>query len=977
METSFHSTSFQCGNSCKAILGVLNALKFYQSLNIQTAHGQSDLMKFWKQKYPHLLSDFVHLITDHDKDKEFDRLYEFATTDISINLGACNIFSCEYSDRYNSGDRSNTHTIKYDYNATYNNNDTIEHNNESSSYSDNDDSDNESWLTFENEVNNTSEKHVYRDDGSIKIHDITDDDSAVDLDFSFVSDLLDEIHCYILHAYDCGFRIQHKQQKIINQRSKDENLDHLTDQTFAFISETIQNKKKPVSQLQRFLQHDKFTVKTVADELKTDEHTMKDTLREMIAVKHKNYKQTIHFLEEEEYDSDAIEADVHMRQEVITSNISHVAGEQTHTIIKLFLGQIQYNNDRKITQRRPVRIHAFLRSDFYEILKQTQRSVHFSTIANYIDDEEYDSDAIQQDIIDYDPTKPAANKANLLLLRYEPLMQNIEKIIAFIAKEVKRIEEEQIMIEDRDSSETKRMFERMRDDQREIVRHFNPIKGMFQRMKEYSQLVKQSNVLNIYQNMWRETDERRAIQCDMFIQKLEIPPSNKWKYSLFMELEQIGAELQERVTVYDKINMLCNTKFKKYTLMDDLNQCLVNTKDAIILKYIQEEEYDTDCLQYDVEVETNILSEFRYRGHQMIKLFLQNQHTFNLFVENKLTLMDELYKYVGVEESTQVWQYFKAEEYDSDAMEQDAYLIEDLPSNLSKHSGQETYDTVKKYINGLKTELKSFSTGYGFYYWTYYKKQNEDKITEDPRNLNDHAGHEPYELYVTPKYKHIKQEIFENSKWQLTYNQFLKSLKKANQYINTDYARTISANEYQDRYLHYSIKPGTPLRVSNLLAIILYTDWSILCTEFSKTFRKIQFYEPMSAVKARNSEIAHWARIFRETVEGFGDSVWTFDDYFYCGVSSVMPMPEFNIRLRAPTSSSKHLEVASHFAGVEGMVITLCCTDMYVGDRMTFDCSWLSRYKDEAEWVFCGGHHRMQIHTVRIPVQIALEIEWH
>eukprot|EP01084_Bolivina_argentea_P127090 224832_1 len=40
---------------------------------------------------------------------------------------------------------------------------------------------------------------------------------------------------------------------------------------------------------------------------------------------------------------------------------------------------------------------------------------------------------------------------------------------------------------------------------------------------------------------------------------------------------------------------------------------------------------------------------------------------------------------------------------------------------------------------------------------------------------------------------------------------------------------------------------------------------------------------------------------------------------------------------------------------------------------MAFDCSWLSRYKHEAEWVFCGGHHRMQINTVRVP----LDGDWH
>eukprot|EP01084_Bolivina_argentea_P180255 311412_1 len=60
----------KCENPCNARSKICNALKYYHSLDIKTSSGQSNLMKFWKETYPDLLSNFTHLISDHDKDTE-------------------------------------------------------------------------------------------------------------------------------------------------------------------------------------------------------------------------------------------------------------------------------------------------------------------------------------------------------------------------------------------------------------------------------------------------------------------------------------------------------------------------------------------------------------------------------------------------------------------------------------------------------------------------------------------------------------------------------------------------------------------------------------------------------------------------------------------------------------------------------------------------------------------------------------------
>eukprot|EP01084_Bolivina_argentea_P181587 313597_1 len=107
------------------------------------------------------------------------------------------------------------------------------------------------------------------------------------------------------------------------------------------------------------------------------------------------------------------------------------------------------------------------------------------------------------------------------------------------------------------------------------------------------------------------------------------------------------------------------------------------------------------------------------------------------------------------------------------------------------------------------------------------------------------------------------------------------------------------------RGIRYNIKQGISLSFSNLVSLILYTDFSNLCSDFSGTFRKQTHYETISSIKARNREYYWMSRILRETVEIFGIKARTNEkgERVYTGMSFVMAIPEFRIRLCAPTST--------------------------------------------------------------------------
>ena len=77
------------------------------------------------------------------------------------------------------------------------------------------------------------------------------------------------------------------------------------------------------------------------------------------------------------------------------------------------------------------------------------------------------------------------------------------------------------------------------------------------------------------------------------------------------------------------------------------------------------------------------------------------------------------------------------------------------------------------------------------------------------------------------------------------------------------------------------------------------------------------------------------------------------------------------IYLYSPTSTTKHIEVSTNFAGDDGMIITFSnqLSTMSASTMMCpffFDCSWISRYPGEDERLFIHGHTTIDIEAVRI-----------
>ncbi len=224
-------------------------------------------------------------------------------------------------------------------------------------------------------------------------------------------------------------------------------------------------------------------------------------------------------------------------------------------------------------------------------------------------------------------------------------------------------------------------------------------------------------------------------------------------------------------------------------------------------------------------------------------------------------------------------------------------------------------------------------------------------------NMNDHSGYDICDLYIHQKYASFKEEV-SNYKY-ITMKQYQDLVVvKAQSYMSSKIRK--QTKPFKARYntkLHYDIdRENTVLGYNNLVCLILYTDWSKLSTDFSSSFRQKSVFEPISDTKRRNSEYWWWSKILRETVEVFGQCRYEKDSNpglygpFYTGMSVVMALPEFNLFLCSPTSTSIQIEVALKFGGADGMTLQFNNTSEGNNDLVRgFDCSWVSRYKEEDE----------------------------
>ncbi len=88
---------------------------------------------------------------------------------------------------------------------------------------------------------------------------------------------------------------------------------------------------------------------------------------------------------------------------------------------------------------------------------------------------------------------------------------------------------------------------------------------------------------------------------------------------------------------------------------------------------------------------------------------------------------------------------------------------------------------------------------------------------------------------------------------------------------------------------------------------------------------------------------------------------------FYSGLNVELIVSSFLMRCYSPTSSSKHLEIATRFSDEEGIIIQFNNTGHQYAHRLPiFNCSFISTFPEEDERLIFGGSDLIRIEGIRL-----------
>eukprot|EP01084_Bolivina_argentea_P141602 248810_1 len=354
-----------------------------------------------------------------------------------------------------------------------------------------------------------------------------------------------------------------------------------------------------------------------------------------------------------------------------------------------------------------------------------------------------------------------------------------------------------------------------------------------------------------------------------------------------------------------------------------------------------------------------------------------NANMTNNYKNTKHTFLDELHERINDDNDRYVFQF---EEYDTESILYIMGVVDDTTSNIFDLVYRDSYDAITGLVRQYNIEKHSFSIGFSFYYWDHYRTNPIDENKQHYANRIDFFGYQPHELFIQAKYEDLKQEIQSNKIMKLGVNDYHKAINKCNKLFSSQKAKSLKAAKYADNRLHFNITDDASILEKHILSVILYCDYNELQKAFTSTFRKIRAFESLESVKMRHCEFVHFAKCLREAVEyygyrGKGDRTKMDRDFiymnqvsgpFFCGIKELMSMPEFNIRLNGPTSTSKQIEVATRFAKSDGIIIEFNNNGHCNASRLRmFPCKWLSDYHDEDEYLLIGGQYQIKIQSIR------------
>eukprot|EP01084_Bolivina_argentea_P167281 290354_1 len=249
-------------------------------------------------------------------------------------------------------------------------------------------------------------------------------------------------------------------------------------------------------------------------------------------------------------------------------------------------------------------------------------------------------------------------------------------------------------------------------------------------------------------------------------------------------------------------------------------------------------------------------------------------------------------------------------------------------------------DSTKEQKVSDKTveSVPTFEFGQQFYY--YGSRFEEQK------------GHN---FIKKPKFDNLKYELLNNKIYPLPLNVYNSQLLKARNNTMCNEGKRMKAMDtgFWDRM--YGIPVGSPLLISQMFTVTLYTNQTKMQYNFKKFgCRKQNENDTIEDIAEFNKEIGHWYWIFSGTVRKYGQKT-NKSEKLYHGLNIKLLFNRFNPYFKSPISTTADLTVSAQFAK-KGIILELRAD----GDGTVdygLSVAWLSNYPEEREMVFAFAKH--------------------
>eukprot|EP01084_Bolivina_argentea_P242962 407414_1 len=277
---------------------------------------------------------------------------------------------------------------------------------------------------------------------------------------------------------------------------------------------------------------------------------------------------------------------------------------------------------------------------------------------------------------------------------------------------------------------------------------------------------------------------------------------------------------------------------------------------------------------------------------------------------------------------------------------------EDSKSNDDNAPPQEE-DRLKKV-----TITNEYSIGTRYYYedWRYYS-ENYEKLKIEPSCIIRGSQWENLKLEMTQSNGGRHMSI---DQWMIL-QLFCKILYQSSKCKKLKCDILKSDGHGVD--IHYGLKQGDAIGLEHIISIYIYCNFPDIKRRFNRHLH--------------DNKYSHFGRLLRETVEGFGISVFSdeSENTFYHNIYVGDPRSRSNasyfngylaLKFCLPTLMTTYTNII-HLYNADSKYITLnVCKYTNASSVNYFACNWLSDYSLDNECLFIGGANALKLTSIVI-----------